>query len=56
MKIDRLQKAHQIIYSDELLIFVYASIFSYTIFLMPTQLPASAAFFVLLWAKIGSVG
>ena len=27
----------------------------YTIFLMPTQLLASAAFFVLLWAKIGSV-
>ena len=27
----------------------------YTIFLMPAQLLASAAFFVLLWAKIGSV-
>ena len=43
-------------FSDELLIFVYATIFFYTIFLMPIQLLASAAFFVLLWAKNGSVG
>ena len=38
-----------------LTIFIYATIFFYTIFLMPAQLLASAAFFVLLWAKIGSM-